>query len=497
MSIDQSTYGETPPSSTFCSEYEASEYDASCYASPAPLLPNELEVPWSDGHGHAVDLSLEDEHPVGLHWSSDAWNGDASDHESSTDGMNSERGKSREVKGKAPRRIGQQSGRPLVQVQQVVTSTIEYATRTRKRSHRSTTSSEYSETKSKPSKKMKPAGAASSEHPLTPPDILYERWKKKLLKDDSLVKFDETNHLSACHSNCGVTLTMRELYDDSCWKAHLKICKSAHSSVDQKKWSRFQKKLRETDPLVLFHRSKPRCVRHSVCGSDVTMKALYDTSRWKSHLQDCDKNPKVKAASRTQTLYSMFTLAKKPDLEPSKRSHTSTPVTAPCPGIAKQESEHIPTYLQRTAAIGGGARSVTVIAKEKFSTLFSKLKAKLRKIVLDQQFHEHQWRNDHANERVFSAQNCKKLVNLQSNDETPLPCAPCKSLLTNKAFKNAIQRPMPKDENFIFTNYRFRPQLLGKIYARSVGLKEIITSSVQFQVAYPLFKLVAYITTGC
>ncbi|KAJ8700697.1 hypothetical protein PTI98_003700 [Pleurotus ostreatus] len=469
ISVDQSTYGKTPPSSTFCSEYEASEYDASCYASPAPLLPDETEVPWSDGHG--VDLSLQNRGLVGLEW-----DGGVNDHQLDVDWVNSEREKSSKVKGTAVGRIGQQLDSQLVQVQQVVTSSIEWATRARKRSHGSSTGSEYSGSKSNPSKKIKATGAASSGHPLTSPDSLYERWKTKLLKDDSLVKFDEKNHLSARHSNCGVNLTMRTLYDDSCWKAHLKICKSAHSSVDQKKWCRFQKKLREADPLVLFHHSKPRCVRHSVCGSDVTMKALYDTSRWKSHLQDCDENPKIKAASRTQTLHSMFAFTKKSSLQPSQK-RTSASMTAPCPGVTRHDSDHIPTYLHRTAAIGGGARSVTVIAKEKFGSLFSKLKAKLKKIVLDQQFHEHQWQNDHANERVFSAQYCKKVVNVQSKDDPPLPCTPCKSLLTNKAFKNAIQRPMPKDKNFIFTNYRFRPQLLGEIYARSIGLKDIIISS--------------------
>ncbi|KAF9487861.1 hypothetical protein BDN71DRAFT_1404157 [Pleurotus eryngii] len=87
----------------------------------------------------------------------------------------------------------------------------------------------------------------------------------------------------------------------------------------------------------------------------------------------------------------------------------------------------------------GGAHSVIVIAKEKFGSLFSKLKVKLKKMVFDQQFHEHQWQNDHANKHVFSAEYCKKVVNMQSKDDPPLPCMPCKSLLTNKAFKNAIQ----------------------------------------------------------
>jgi hypothetical protein len=83
--------------------------------------------------------------------------------------------------------------------------------------------------------------------------------------------------------------------------------------------------------------------------------------------------------------------------------------TCPCPGITRENDARVATYLKRTGVLGGGARSVKVIASEMFQKLFSKLGRKRKQAVLDAQQHEQKWRNDHAAVRVFAIV-CKKTV---------------------------------------------------------------------------------------
>ena len=58
------------------------------------------------------------------------------------------------------------------------------------------------------------------------------------------------------------------------------------------------------------------------------------------------------------------------------------------------------------------------------------------------------------------------------------PCSECDSVLQSKSFKNALRRPIPPDKTIIFVNHRFRNPLLGRIYARTIGVKEIVEEDV-------------------
>ncbi|KAF8990885.1 hypothetical protein BDQ17DRAFT_1255415, partial [Cyathus striatus] len=79
-------------------------------------------------------------------------------------------------------------------------------------------------------------------------------------------------------------------------------------------------------------------------------------------------------------------------------------------------------------------------------------------------------------EQVFSTA-CEHTVPQQSADIWHFPCHQCNSLLANKNFKNAIWWPMLKDEKFIYINHHYRDLILAELYAKSIGLKEIITTS--------------------
>ena len=197
------------------------------------------------------------------------------------------------------------------------------------------------------------------------------------------------------------------------------------------------------------------------------MKEPYNATRWRKHVNDCGKkfeerekrvkllksNTKLKpedskgkarkipATSQTPTLFSMGfgrnsggKTEKKNDPPLPKKEAT----IIPCPGITEADDPKVKKYLTRTAALGGGGRSLAEIAKTLFKKCFSKLKMdKNRQRVEDQQMHEWKWRNDHANMRVFSA-SCQHQVLDRPHPLWPLPCLECKSILQSKAFKNVI-----------------------------------------------------------
>jgi len=149
----------------------------------------------------------------------------------------------------------------------------------------------------------------------------------------------------------------------------------------------------------------------------------------------------------------------------------------PCPGVTKNDDAQITTYLGQTGAIGGGARSVTAIARERFRKLFSRLSRKHKQEVLDTQMHEQTWQNDHDNNRVFS-KTCLMKV-LAPDIEHAHPCPNCSSLLLDPRLVQALRQPRPKDENFIHINKRWRPSgTLVKLFSRVSGLREIIEESV-------------------
>jgi hypothetical protein len=229
--------------------------------------------------------------------------------------------------------------------------------------------------------------------------------------------------------------------------------------LDEHKHKKWKTAILDDDDKAEF--DKDICqVRHSACSSFVLMKEPYDVTCWRAHLKKCStRNLKKKAASNTPSLFKIgfFSQAKKEDIpKPPK----SSPRKIPCPGITKADHPKVNNYLQRTAALGGGGRSLPEIAKQLFKKCFSELQSeKKQKMVIDQQRHEWKWQNDHASLQVFST-SCEHQVD-DSSPERPLPCLPCRTVLRSKAFQNIIKKPIPKAANYIFVNHRFRNPLLG------------------------------------
>ncbi|KAJ7909891.1 hypothetical protein B0H13DRAFT_1616161 [Mycena leptocephala] len=254
--------------------------------------------------------------------------------------------------------------------------------------------------------------------------------------------------------------------------------RSGKLEFDQERWDNFKDNCRKHDKRAEFMGDKEwqdmRQVRHSTCGSLVKVRHPYEVSRFKSHCEDPRGCKRVKVDAGMSSLPKIFTGTP----NSSKIQHSSARTGAhgapdkPCPGVTEEDISNVQRYLRRTGATGGGSRSVFKIAKEKFKKAYSALTKGRQKEVRDTQYHEQKWRNDHANLRIFST-SCEKTV--PAATPRPLPCPPCTALLPRKSFRRALRKKGPaKPENYIFTNQQFRNQVLGELYARIIGLKDII-----------------------
>ncbi|KAF8804265.1 hypothetical protein BYT27DRAFT_7011311, partial [Phlegmacium glaucopus] len=57
------------------------------------------------------------------------------------------------------------------------------------------------------------------------------------------------------------------------------------------------------------------------------------------------------------------------------------------------------------------------------------------------------------------------------------PCTNCNDLLSLKVFKNVLQKPRPADENYKYTNNKYRNDRLASLFGCCKGLCEIIEVS--------------------
>ena len=262
--------------------------------------------------------------------------------------------------------------------------------------------------------------------------------------------------------------------------------------VDETQLKRWRKKIINEDPNAEFDGKNTFAVRHSKCGDFINAKEPYDATRFREHIKQCtEETRKRRPASGVPSLLKMGWSKIKPSGVKAAKivvnaSDKPLEETYPCPGLTELDNSQIPVYLRRTGFIGGGARSLAVIAQEKFDKLFSKLSRKNKKEVIDVQLHEHRWRNEHDKCRV-SATKCKHIVAEPASNERPLPCKACQSLLLDKRFKAILRRPVPDDKNFIYTNHRYRSKGLGEIYARTIGLKEIVEAPVSRYINFKIF----------
>jgi hypothetical protein len=237
--------------------------------------------------------------------------------------------------------------------------------------------------------------------------------------------------------------------------------------INKKKYKSWQAKILALDANAEFDDKNVRYARHSTCGKVVLMKDPYDVTRFKDHFNQCQL--KRNQDERSPSLFQMGWLTKNTE---EASSSPPTPMTVPCPGLTAVDHSKVVQYLKRTGALGGGGRSLPDIAKEKFNRLFSTLTNHEKRQVLDVQQHEWRWRNDHASSRVYSTA-CEKEVGTRF-PRPPKPCAACADILRIRGFKNVLSKKIPAPENYKFVNERFRNSQLGVIYARTLGVQELV-----------------------
>ena len=261
--------------------------------------------------------------------------------------------------------------------------------------------------------------------------------------------------------------------------------RSGEFEVSTRRLKEWKAEIHVDDPDAEFDPKNICHVRHSGCGRFFRVKEPYDLTRWRSHLKACKIGLKKKSAN-TQSLLGMGWFSSK---KPEKRikvtnktpdSPDDSPINfeKPCPGLTKANNEKIAVYLSRTAAGSGGGTNIHSIAQKLFKTLFRHLSSKQKEEVFDEQQHGHTWKNDHQRLKVYATA-CHRTVQLPSPTAPTPPCSECNKVLHSKAFKNAISKKEPKPENMVYVTMRNRSPVLGKLYARVVGLKELIETPVR------------------
>lgn len=190
------------------------------------------------------------------------------------------------------------------------------------------------------------------------------------------------------------------------------------------------------------------------------------------------------------SLVSWFSRSQKEETSHKLKLTNIKPSTHPCPGLSEKDEKRIPKLLMWTAINGGGGRSITKIAEERFGRCFRQLKEREKEEVWAIQRHGHTWQNDHQNLRVY-AKECRKEVPRLGGDYVR-PCTACQVVLKSHAFKRALHKPMPRPENQIYTNLRYRDRVKGELYGRHIGLKDIIETQVRIKFKHSLHTISSF-----
>lgn len=220
------------------------------------------------------------------------------------------------------------------------------------------------------------------------------------------------------------------------------------------------------------------------CDQDRKVQKQYDVKRFEVHFESCvrkryDRQKTKVSTSRTLKLTSE-TIPRKWDIFVNRITlPNGKPKPRPCSGISEDDHPQIPTYLRRSAASGGGARNVTAISMDLFSSPYRDLVHSQQQDVLFTQLQEHRWRNDHQNLRIFSTE-CSRISPTLDRAHRARPCDKCASLLELKVFKNILRKKMPADTNYRYNNAIYRNDALSEHFAKCAGLKDLFDSVVCF-----------------
>lgn len=329
--------------------------------------------------------------------------------------------------------------------------------------------------------------------------VNLERYKEKCRAVDSLAEFREGEKWQVFHSVCAKWYTMTEAYHVRRFKDHVATCPTRLKQLAlARKRDRDGRTSRKKPATVMrtstldqwgpqlgwVKQEKPRAAEVVDTGEaakggqagEVVLKTVEVAA---------EAAKKLKAAATVtpatvppvppppvKKITSRATATSKVQTTSSQLSCKSTP----CPGITASHEPHVPAYLGRTGALGGGAPSVTTVARDLFSnkhTVYSKLSPIDKEKVDTEQKHRWAWRNDHGLQAVFST-TCRK-----STSNAGGPCLACSQVLRLKPFRNALKVRVPDKDDYRYLNDKYKNSALGAIYTKAHGISGLIQDQVR------------------
>lgn len=268
--------------------------------------------------------------------------------------------------------------------------------------------------------------------------------------------------------------------------------RSGKLRLDSIKVTQFLHNVETICPGAVVNPKDIMIIHHPYCQKTLTMTAPLNLSKLRYHLShEC--NPQTEHTKRnpergTHGIKSYFLPVQKPQVESVTvelqvnnldKIKIRSKATAICCGITVDIEPKIKVYLTRSQVSGGGGISVLKVAKEMYPNIAYKDLNKTRQdAVLVRQTHGHQWRNDHLRQTVFSS-SCLKDFHVVGSHMSVVLCAECTKLLKLKKFKNALNKPMPKDENFVYLNSHYRNEAGGLVMACVFGIGDVFRAAVR------------------
>jgi len=247
------------------------------------------------------------------------------------------------------------------------------------------------------------------------------------------------------------------------------------------KRSNFEESCLAMDSGATFRYGESWKVFHSDCRNWYTMSEPYNTTKFHQHVQTCKKTKASFNSTkpmRFSTINKFFTLVGTPTKTKSKHQVDVIVTEYPCSGIMAIHDSCVPTFIRRTGANGGSARSITDIAKELFQKPYGELSELKKSRVDTTQMQEWSFRFDRQREAIYST-NCEKFVKVSDGSDGPHTCLMCVHMLhSDLRLKSGLRVKTPKAKNYKYLNEKYQGKLIAEIYAKTQGLQELIEDKV-------------------
>ena len=235
--------------------------------------------------------------------------------------------------------------------------------------------------------------------------------------------------------------------------------KTGQFVVNEQKKDAFEERCRQMDDGVKFRYGEKWEVLHQKCGKWTTMAEPYNTTRFKSHLDNCrSRNTKghngcISDFFKPQTKLAGLEAPAK-NTKPittarrqviihgrSVNPHLETPPIIaeflPCLGLREVHNNRIPIYISRALTEGAGSQTDSHITAKIFGDgmKYSELGDKGKQLVQASQVHSRAWTISRELHAIYST-NCQKATSAKSADNT---CSECLGVLRLQAFKKALK----------------------------------------------------------